>query len=283
MDRRQWLFRIRLGYDRCRVSVRVQRRLTFSTLLTSVFLVACPAIATEIAVADRHSDYEFMSRETQAMQDDDAANPGMLWVLEGETLWNTKAGEANKSCADCHNDARVSMKGVASSYPSFSNKRKEPVDLEVRVNICRTDQQNATPLAFESKELLALVAYVARQSHGMPIKSDTDARLKPYIEAGQKIFYAAQGQLNLSCAQCHDDNWGKQLAGNKVPQGHPTGYPLYRLEWQGLGSLQRRLRACLSGMRAQSYEYGSIELIELELYLMRRARGMMMDTPAVRP
>ena len=35
-----------------------------------------------------------------------------------------------------------------------------------------------------------------------------------------------------------------------IPQAHPTGYPIYRLEWQGLGSLQRRLRNCLVGMRA---------------------------------
>jgi sulfur-oxidizing protein SoxA len=252
-------------------------------LLTGALTVASSTFSAEIGSADRRSDYEFMSRDTQAMQDDDSANPGMLWVIEGETLWKAKAGEANKSCADCHGEVRDSMKGVVSFYPSFDSKREKPVDLEARINICRADHQNAKPLAFESKELLALMAYVARQSIGMPIRSEADPRLKPYIDAGQKLFYGRQGQLNFSCAQCHDDNWGKQLAGTKVPQGHPTGYPIYRLEWQNLGSLQRRLRACLSGMRAQSYEYGSIELIELELYLMWRARGMVMDTPAVRP
>jgi sulfur-oxidizing protein SoxA len=173
------------------------------------------------------------------------------------------------------------MKGVAASYPAFDKKLEKPVDLEGRINLCRADHQKAKPFAFESRELLALSAFVARQSHGMPIQSSAAAT--SYTVAGERIFNTRQGQLNLSCAQCHDDNWGKQLAGNKVPQGHPTGYPLYRLEWQGLGSLQRRLRACLSGMRAQIYDYGSPELIELELYLMQRAQGMKMDTPAVRP
>jgi len=265
------------------VQVSLSRWLALTASLMGVLVIANPTLSAEIASADRRSDYEFMRRDTQAMQDDDAANPGMLWVLEGETLWNARAGEANKSCADCHGDARVSMKGIASVYPSFDDKREKLVDLEARINICRTDHQNAKPLPFESKELLALMAYVARQSNGMPIKSNTDVRLKPHINAGQRMFYGRQGQLNLSCAQCHEDNWGKQLAGNKVPQGHPTGYPIYRLEWQNLGSLQRRLRTCLSGMRAQPYEYGSVELIELELYLMWRARGMTMDTPAVRP
>jgi sulfur-oxidizing protein SoxA len=68
-----------------------------------------------------------------------------------------------------------------------------------------------------------------------------------------------------------------------VVQGHPNGYPLYRLEWQSLGSLQRRLRNCLIGMRAEPYAYGAGEYVDLELYLMWRARGMKLETPAVRP
>jgi sulfur-oxidizing protein SoxA len=68
-----------------------------------------------------------------------------------------------------------------------------------------------------------------------------------------------------------------------MPQGHPNGYPLYRLEWQSLGSLQRRLRNCLIGMRAEPYAYGAGEYVDLELFLMWRARGMAVETPAVRP
>ena len=96
-------------------------------------------------------------------------------------------------------------------------------------------------------------------------------------------FNQRQGQLNLSCGQCHDDNWGKHLAGNTVPQAHPTGYPIYRLEWQSLGSLQRRLRNCMIGMRAEPYAYGAPEYVDMELFLMWRARGMKIETPAVRP
>src|SRR5207253_3984490 len=110
-----------------------------------------------------------------------------------------------------------------------------------------------------------------------------DERTRPFIETGRKFFQLRQGQLNLSCAQCHDDNWGQRLAAAPVPQAHPTGYPLYRLEWQGLGSLQRRLRNCLIGMRAEPYAYGAPETVALELYLMWRARGLKIETPAVRP
>ena len=241
------------------------------------------AIAAEIPLSERRSGYDFMGPDTRAMQDDDTTNPGMLWVLDGEALWKRKAGTANKSCADCHGDAGTSMKGVAARYPAFDAGRGRPIDLEQRVNICRADRQQATPLPFEGKELLALTAYIGRQSRGMPIETGNDERTKPFIEAGRDLFNRRQGQLNLSCAQCHDDNWGQKLAGAPVPQGHATGYPLYRLEWQSLGSLQRRLRNCIVGMRAEPYAFGAPEYVDLELYLMWRARGMKVETPAVRP
>src|SRR5262249_36148470 len=162
-----------------------------------------------------------------------------------------QAGERARACADCHSEAAQSMRGVAVRYPAFDAKRGGAIDLEERINLCRLEQQQAPALKRESKELLALAAYVAHQSRGLPIASN-DERLKPTIEAGRALFERRQGQLNLACAHCHDEHWGQQLAGNTIPQGHPTGYPLYRLEWQALGSLQRRLRNCMIGMRAES-------------------------------
>jgi sulfur-oxidizing protein SoxA len=248
-------------------------------LLLVALLAAASARAGEIPPSERRSGYELMSRETQKMQDDDATNPGMFSVLDGESLWNAKAGAANRACADCHK----SMRGAAARYPAFDPARSKPLNLEQRINACRVDHQKAAPLAYESKELLALTAYVARQSRGMPIDVKVDARTKPFLEAGKETFHRRQGQLNLSCSQCHDDHWGKHLAGSLIPQAHPTGYPVYRLEWQSLGSLERRLRNCLFGIRAQVPEFGSDDLVDLELYLMWRARGMKIEAPGVRP
>ena len=248
-----------------------------------VLALAGAASAAEIPLAERRSGYEFMSRETRAIQDDDATNPGMLWVLDGEALWNRRTGEANRACVDCHGDARTGMKGVAARYPAWDAGGGRLVDLEQRINACRVERQGAAPLAHESQDLLALTAYVARQSRGVPAAVAADGPARPALEAGRATFFRRQGQLNLACTQCHDDNWGKKLAGTPIPQAHPTGYPIYRLEWQGLGSLQRRLRNCLIGMRAAPYAYGSREFVELELYLMWRARGMKLEAPGVRP
>ena len=253
-----------------------------------LLLVTLAATLTGVIAADadpptgRRSGYELMSRETRAMQDDDAANPAMLWVLDGEALWQRKAGAAALSCADCHGDARTSMKGVAARHPALDAGGKL-LNLEQRINVCRTDRQQAPVLAYESRDLLALASFVGRQARGLPVTVAEDARTRKFIEAGRVAYERRQGQLNLSCAQCHDDNAGRQLAGTPIPQAHPNAYPLYRLEWQGVGSLQRRLRNCLSGTRSQTLEYGSPELVELELLLMWRARGMRMETPGVRP
>lgn len=255
------------------------RAITIAVLL----IAAIPLRGAEIPKAERRSGYSFMTPDSKAMQDDDTANPGMLWVLDGKALWEKKLGAADKSCADCHGDARSTMKGVAARYPAFDKSVGGPVDLEQRVNLCRTRNQQATALPYESHDLLALTAFIANQSRGMTIAAPSDPQLEPFIARGRELFMQRQGQLNLACANCHDDNWDKHLAGSAITQGQPTGYPLYRLEWQSLGSLQRRLRGCMTGIRAQAYDFGAPELVELELYLMSRAQGMPVETPAVRP
>ena len=68
------------------------------------------------------------------------------------------------------------------------------------------------------------------------------------------------------------------------PEGGLTEEQLVQRVMQRVDiSLERRLRSCMTGVRAQAYDYGSPELVALELYLMSRARGLPMETPAVRP
>ena len=257
--------------------------IAMGALLIAAGIVVRPLIAGEIPASDRRSGYSFMAAETKAMQDDDTINPGMLGVLDGEALWKKKAGAAGKACADCHHDATTSMKGVAVRYPAFDKALGHPVNLEQRINLCRARHQDASPFAYENRDLLALTAFVAEQSRGMAIAPDTAVELEPFIAKGHDFFFRRQGQLNLACANCHNDNWDRHLAGSAVTQAIPNGYPIYRLEWQSLGSLQRRLRNCITGMRAENFSFGAPELVELELYLMTRARGMPVETPAVRP
>lgn len=247
----------------------------------AVLFAATYAVA-QGTVETRRSGYQDMGPALRQMQDDDTANPGMLFVQLGGQAWSRPAGASGKSCADCHG-AVSSLKGVATRYPAIPPGSDKPVDLEGRLNLCRTSQQQAEPWPAEHRDLLALEALVAHQSRGEPIAPPADPRLAPFRERGAQLYQRRQGQLNLSCAICHDDNAGKQLAGVVIPQAHPTGYPIYRLEWQGLGSLKRRLRNCLVGVRAEAWPFDALSYVELETYLMERARGLKIEAPAVRP
>src|SRR4029079_1019459 len=138
VDRRQRLFR--------RLLVPDHRYLSLLALL----FAAAVAHAGDIPLAERRSGYDLMSRETRAMQDDDTTNPALFVLMEGETLFK-------ENCASCHAD----MKGVAARYPAI--KGGKLVNLEQQVNACRVERQKAAPYVYESKELLALSAYIGRQ------------------------------------------------------------------------------------------------------------------------
>lgn len=247
-------------------------------LVALLLLLCLPALAQE-----RRSGFEDMARDTQAMQRDDAANPGMLWVEEGAALWSRPAGPEGRSCASCHGTAEASMAGVAARYPAWDEAGSAAIDLAGRIAQCREQRQHAPALARESQGLLSLAAFIGLQSRGMVVAPPTDDRLQPARALGEGLYRQRRGQLDLSCAQCHDDNAGRRLAGSTIPQAHPTAYPLYRLEWQALGSLQRRLRGCMTGVRAEPFDYGAAEFIAIEAWLAQRAAGMAVETPGVRP
>ncbi len=248
-------------------------------------LAACCAGAAD---APRRSGFDDMSPATQALQRDDAANPGMLGVLEGQALWGEAApsgirpsGGLAGSCAGCHGELAATMRGVAARYPAFDAAGHRPITLTQRVAQCRSQRQGVAGDA--AANLLALEAALAHASRGLPVAPPQDDRLSAARAQGAALFQQRLGQLDLSCAHCHDERAGLRLGGSVIPQGHPNGYPIYRLQWQSLGGLQRRLRNCLTGVRAEAWPADAPQWVALELYLMQRAAGMTIEAPAVRP
>jgi len=221
-----------------------------------------------------------VGQDLRALQADEFANPGMLWVERGAKLWREPAGKKSLACASCHKE--VNMRWVAARYPRIDSRSGKLLNLEGRINLCRAQRMGAEPLRYESDELLALTAYLARQSRGVPIAVSIEGPARAHFEAGRASYNLRRGQMNLACAHCHDSNWGKRLLSETISQGHPNAYPAYRLEWQTMGSLERRMRACLSGIRAEMPPYGSQEYLDLELYLAWRAQGLPIETPGVR-
>jgi len=249
------------------------------SVLTLAALAALPARADD----GRRSGLQFMGPALQALQRDDGQNPAMLWVQDGEQLWRTPAGTAGRHCADCHGDAPRSMAGVAARYPAWDAASGGALNLPGRINACRQRHQQAAALPAEHADLLALSAYLGLQSRGQPLAPPDDVRLAPLRQQGEALWQQRLGQLNLACLHCHDQRPGQRLGGAVIPQGHATGYPIYRLEWQGLGSLHRRLRGCVVGVRAEPWGTEAPEWLALEAWLAQRAAGMAVETPAVRP
>ncbi|MGV7211249.1 sulfur oxidation c-type cytochrome SoxA [Oxalobacteraceae bacterium A2-2] len=256
---------------------------TATSAIVAIAAIASIAGCTAPAEDTRRSGYDDMSPATQAMQRDDSQNPAMLWVANGAALWRAPAGRSGQSCAACHGEAQAAMRGVAARYPAFDTASKRVLNLGQRINQCRERHQLAAPLRPESEDLLALESYLALQSRGLPVAPPQDSATRAAAARGSQLYFQRIGQLNLSCAQCHDQRAGGKLGASTIPQAHAAAYPIYRLEWQAMGSLQRRLRNCMSGVRAALPPYGAPELVELEAYLARRDQGMRIESPGVRP
>jgi sulfur-oxidizing protein SoxA len=243
---------------------------------------ACAAglACAEIPWAQRQSSSELLDASNRAIQNDLSQHPASFWLQEGQELWQKKPPRGGPSCQSCHGDI-AQMKGVAPRYPLRAQGRL--MTLEDRINWCRTEKQQEPAWPKESSPLLATSTWVSLSSRGMPIVPFAQGPEDPDWLAGQTWFFNRLGQIGLSCAQCHDERWGRKLGAAVIPQAHPTGYPLYRLEWQTMGSVQRRLRNCMNAVRAEPFAPDAPEWAQLELYMKWRARGMALETPALRP
>lgn len=228
------------------------------------------------------SGYEFRSEQTQSLQDDDFENPGFLWVDQGEEIWSKVEGDAGKSCQSCHGDASESMKKVGTEYPKWDGDSKKPINLEQKINKCRTEQMQAKPWKWESNPLLSMTTYVRHQSSGQPMNVKVDGDMAPFFEKGKKLYYQRVGQLDMACASCHQANYGVNIRSDHLSQGQTNGFPTYRLKWQKIGSTHRRFKGCMKNIRATPYKVGSDEFVNLELYIGYRGQGLPVETPAVR-
>ena len=107
----------------------------------------------------------------------------------------------------------ISSSASTSAAPSSSRRRR-----------CR----------FESQELLALTAYVARQSRGLPIAAADRSAARALHRAGATLFKRRQGQLNLSCANCHDDNGARSSPATSSRRAIPPA--IRSIGWSGRAS-----------------------------------------------
>ena len=226
------------------------------------------------------SGTSYLSAATRRLQEDDFLNPGMFAVDRGRELFTRADGEAGTSCASCHDDA--STRAMAARYPRHEAARGGIVDLPMAIDEMRRAKLRAPPYGRDSEEMIAITAFLARAAQGGRRQIDIDGAARPFFEAGRAFFETRRGQLNLSCAQCHDALAGAKLRGDTISQGQTDGFPIYRLMWRSMASVDRMFAWCNSALRAEPFASGSLEYLSLAFYVAWRGRALPIDAPAVR-
>lgn len=228
------------------------------------------------------SGWVFRSDETQELQLDDFDNPGMVFVDQAIDDWNKVDGTEGKACASCHEDVEVSMKGVRAVYPKWNEAAGEVRTLANQINDCRENRMGAKPLKYTGSGMSRMEALISVQSRGMPVDVAIDGPVQSTWEQGKELYYARTGQLELSCANCHEDNYGNHIRSDHLSQGHINGFPVYRLKNAKLNTAHARFKGCVRDTRAETYKPGSDEFIALELYVASRGNGLSVEGPSVR-
>lgn len=245
-------------------------------LALSGMLIAIPAVAGEPV-----SGYEFLTPEMQAMQDDDFANPGMITVDAGESLF-FRQGANGKSCATCHSeDSKLDPERIA-RYPVYNEESGKPVTLRARILTCRNKRMDGPTLAYGDADALRLETYVRRLAHGERINVDVSGGMQPFYRAGEKLFHMRWGQVDVACHQCHLYHAGQTFRGQNLSQGQVNGFPVYRFTEGQMAGLQERITQCLTSLRAEPYKLGSEEYNALEVYMTARSNGLKIETPGIR-
>ena len=229
------------------------------------------------------SGYDFRKAMIRDVQDDDFANPAMLVADYGEELWEKVEGSAGKSLSQVFEGcAEVPLNTVGAVYPRHHNGAGKVMSVEQVINLCRETAMGAKPYKWETREMLGITAFIKMQSRGSRVSVNVDGLNAAAFERGKELYYQRVGQLDMSCAHCHEDNYGNYIRADMLSQGNINGFPLYRLKWNGVGSTHRRFRGCMKNIRGTPLPYGHEDYVALELYVAWRGNGLKVEAPGYR-
>jgi sulfur-oxidizing protein SoxA len=249
--------------------------------LEMVTKTAAPAHLSDV-MDEVLSGWRFRSDETQALQMDDFENPGMVFVDQAQEAWDTAEGSEGKSCASCHGDVNEGMVGVRAVYPKWNDDAGEVRTLAMQINSCREDRMGADKWKYTGGQMAAMEALISIPSRGLPVNVAIDGGAAEMWAKGKEMYYQRTGQLDLSCASCHEENYGNMIRADHLSQGQINGFPAYRLKNAKLNTVHARFKGCVRDTRAQTYKPGSADFVALELYVASRGNGLSVEAPSVR-
>ncbi len=188
-----------------------------------------------------------------------------------------------KTYGDCFANGGI---GIRQTYPYFDGKNGEVITLELALNRCR-ETNGEEPYSYVKDEMASLTAYMAFTSRGKPfdIKIPNDPRALAAYQKGEEYFYTRRGQLNFSCASCHVQNPGNHIRTEVLAPalGIVAAMPIYRSEWNGMGTMSRRLVTCNSQVRGVPLKPQDELYRDVEYYLSYMSNGLPVSGPGARP
>lgn len=228
-----------------------------------------------------YSGWLFRETETRDLQKDDFDNPAMVFVDRGTDAWNQAMGKNGESCAGCHQGPE-SMAGLRAVTPRVDAKSGKLMLVEDYINGCVTERMGLEAWGMTSSKMKDMLSLISMQSRGHVVNIAIDGPAQSFWEKGKEIYYTRFGQLEMSCANCHEDNYGKMIRADHLSQGQVNGFPTYRLKDAGMLSAQQRFVGCVRDTRAETFKAGSDEFKALELYVASRGNGLSVEGVSVR-
>lgn len=200
-------------------------------------------------------------------------------VAEGEEMWNTPFANG-KTYEECLGEVST----VRAKYPMYDEEKDTILTLEGEINACR-EANGEEPLKWKKGPIASLSGYIASQAQGQKIDVKIpNEKAQAWYDKGKQQFYAKRGQLNMSCADCHVYYGGNRIRAETLSPalGQITHFPVYRMKWGELGTIQRRYAGCNSQVRAKPFKDQGDEYKALEYFHTYMSNGLDWNGPSSR-
>ena len=261
------------------------------------------AVITQAGSAQAQADAaKGIEQYRKMMAEDPFANPGNLYIDNGESLWNEKRGANNVSLEGCDlGKGPGVVDGAFAELPRYFADADKVMDLESRILWCMEKLQglDTGPVkkgAFSKtgdggSEMEFLASYVGSKSNGMTVKPQLNhPKEKEAYAVGEALFFMRAGPHDFSCETCHgvtghrirlQDLPDLAKPGADAQKAVPT-WPAYRVSTESVKTMQHRMSDCYRQMRMPKVGFGSDAVTALIVYLIKQAEGGEIQVPALK-
>ena len=203
--------------------------------------------------------------------------PYEIGLEKGKQFWD------DNNLASCFKNGG---RNIAQHYPYWDRRTEMVRTIELDINECLRRKGKDPIQGLKQGTMAQVAAYMKSLSRGQRVKIDItrDPKALEAYDEGRRFYWGKRGQLNFSCADCHVTYVGKRLSGDILGPGlgHDVGFPAYRAEWGGLGTLHRRYAACNLQVRAAPFVPQSRQYRNLEFYETFLQQGLPLTAPSQR-